>query len=358
MTTNIEIARQRLANQGLSQARFTRPEEVVRWLGAVQAQEYAYAKWGLGLRLKGMKASDVESALTAGKILRTHVMRPTWHFVTAEDIRWMLDLTAPRVHIVNGTMYRKLNLNQGLLTRSADIILRALEGGHQLTRLELGRVLAQAGIEADTMRLGYIVHYAELEGIICSGARRGKQFTYALIAERAPQARSLPREEALAALVSRFFCSHGPATLADFVRWSGLTQAETKMGLEMVNDVIVHKQVDGKDYWRSKDVLPDSITGPKALLLPPYDEMTIGYKDNSAILEDKFMPLAINEVYGGAAFINHRILGYWKRTLAKNRVIVEVNPFRAWTDEERHTYAASALAFGEFLEMPVDVIIH
>jgi hypothetical protein len=284
-------------------------------------------------------------------------MRPTWHFVTAQDIRWMLALTAPRVNAVNGSMYRQLELDDTVFARSSDIFVRALEGGRQLTRLELGDELTKAGIQqASGMRLGYIVHRAELDGIVCSGARRGKQFTYALIAERARHALSLSRDEALATLVLRFFCSHGPATIQDFARWSGLTQADTKEGLELVKDLIIQDPIDGKDYWRSSDLPPASVEPPAALLLPPYDEMTIGYKDNRAILKEEFLTRAVNAVYGGAAFIHNEIVGYWKRTLVKGKVLIETNPFRSWTDDERELFVAAAQPFGEFLEAPVEVI--
>jgi hypothetical protein len=170
------IAIQRLYNQHLEGQKFQTPGEVVAWLGAVQAQEYALAKWALGLRMEQATDDGVEQAFNDGAILRTHVMRPTWHFVTPADIHWILELTAPRVHQFNAYMYRKLELDDALLRRSSVVIASALEGGKHLTRAELGAALAQAGIDtADGMRLGYIVHYAELERIVCSGARRGKR---------------------------------------------------------------------------------------------------------------------------------------------------------------------------------------
>src|SRR5262245_16578124 len=204
------ITQQRLTQQQLSRQTFQSPVEVVRWLGAVQAQEYLLAKWALGLRM--VKANDdrIEQAFADGAILSTHAMRPTWHFVAPEDIRWLLMLTGPRVHGVNGTMYRQLDLDTALLSRCNELIADALRGGRQLTRDELGVMLAEKGIAAEGMHLSYVMMHAELEAVVCSGARRGKQFTYALLDERAPETKSLTHEEALAELVRRYFTSHGP----------------------------------------------------------------------------------------------------------------------------------------------------
>ncbi len=215
--TKPDIAIQRLHHQQIENTNLKAPSEVVAWLGAMQAQDYAAAKWALGLRLQHVTDADVEQAFAEGKILRTHVLRPTWHFVTPEDIRWLLKLTAPRVQVFNAYQYRQLELHDAIFKRGHDIFIKILQGRKQLTRSELATTLEQAGIAAKGSRLAHIVMQAELEGIICSGARRGKQFTYALLEERAPHAKHLERDEALAELVKRYFSIHGPATVQDFV---------------------------------------------------------------------------------------------------------------------------------------------
>ena len=165
------------------------PADVVGWLAAVQAQDYAGAKWALGLRLQGATDDEVERAFADGAVLRTHLMRPTWHFVTPADIRWLLALTAPRVHAANAFMYRKLELDSRRFQESRAALTRALRGDEHLTRDELRGVLQKAGVAADDgMRLAYLMMHAELDGVVCSGARRGKQFTYALMDARAPHA--------------------------------------------------------------------------------------------------------------------------------------------------------------------------
>src|SRR5438046_754748 len=206
---NLDIAHQRLHNQHITRRTLETPQALVEWLGAVQAQDYAAAKWALGLRLQGVMDEDIEQAFTNGAILRTHVMRPTWHFVSPADIRWLLALTAPRVHAANAHYNRKLELDDAVFKCTHTVLANALQGGKQLTRDELASALQQAGIAMEgEQRVTYIIMRAELDGIICSGARRGKQFTYALLAERAPQARSLDRDEALAELTMRYFTSH------------------------------------------------------------------------------------------------------------------------------------------------------
>ncbi len=241
-----------MLNQRLTGCPFEQPEEVVRWLGAVQAQDYLAAKWALGLRLKEPTDASLDAAFNKGILLRTHVMRPTWHFLTPEDIRWMLALTAQRVHAANGTMYRKLELSPAMLTHCTDVLVKAMAGGRAFTREALRGVLEKAGIEVGIgQRLAYILMNAELNGEICSGPRRGKQFTYMLLDERALPARILARDEALAELVRRYFVSHGPATIQDFTWWSGLTVAEARLGLDGVKSQLVEESIGGKAYFFS-----------------------------------------------------------------------------------------------------------
>src|SRR5262245_53103171 len=278
---NTTIAANRLDNQRLRRATSRRPEEIVAWLGAVQAQEYPAARWGLGQRM-GPGATDeaIRRAVDAGRILRTHVMRPTWHFVARDDIRWMLELTGPRVRRVMSHYFRRLELD-ALLTRAAAIFERALGDGPHLTRADLGVRLARRGVDAKGMRLGMLTMHAELEGLICSGAYNGKQLTYALVAERAPRAKTLTRDEALARLTKRFFASHGPATERDFAWWSGLTVADAKRGLEM--NRARREAIDGLTYWTIGRAPYSRRTNGVVHLLPVYDEYLIAYRDRDAV---------------------------------------------------------------------------
>ncbi len=281
---SLDITRLRLRNQRLSGARFSQPEQVVAWLGAVQAQEYADSKWALALRMRRTSEAAIERALSSGAILRTHVLRPTWHFVAAADIRWMLALTGPRVSARMSPYNRTLELDADEFRRSRKVIVRSLRGGRQLTRQELKAALQKAGIRTDgVQRLAHIVMQAELDAVICSGARRDNQFTYALLDERVPASPTMSRDDALAELTRRYFRSHGPAQVSDFVWWSGLTTGDARSGLEMVERDLNREVIDGKTYWLSRAAAGEE--EPSAYLLGLYDEYLIAYKDRSAALD-------------------------------------------------------------------------
>jgi hypothetical protein len=349
-----DIPARRLHNQQLEHTQLRSPEEVVAWLGAVQAQEYAHAKWALALRLHGVKDSDVEQIFNDGAILRTHVMRPTWHFVLPSDIRWMLSLTAPRVNALLAGQYRQYELNEDVLGRSMTAIGEALLGAKFLTRSELGSALAAAGIQASGQRLGFIIHRAEIEAVICSGPRRGKQFTYALLSERAQNARTLPRDEALALLVRRYFTSHGPAQVHDFVWWSGLTVADTRAGLEMNKAQLVAETIGGKTYWQAASAPTAVDAAPGAIFLPPYDEYT-SYGDRSTIVDPTHaFPRPTPDFFGTIA-VRGMIVGTWRRTILKGSALIETRPFRPFTTAERDALAEAAQHYGEFLGMAVEL---
>ncbi len=357
--TNLDIAHQRLHNQLITRRTFEKPGDVVEWLGAVQAQDYAAAKWAVGLRLQGTTDDDIEQAFTRGAILRTHLMRPTWHFVSPSDIRWILALTAPRVNAVNAYYYRKLALDDAVFMHSNAVLAKALQGGKQLTRPELASVLQQAGIATDDLqRFTHIMMRAELDGIVCSGARRGKQFTYALLDERAPQARTLDRDEALAEFARRYFTSHGPATLQDFVWWSGLTVADARAGLEMVTSQLMHEVVDGQTYWFSMSTPPAKDLSQAAYLLPNYDEYIVGYTDRSAVFDashtNKLDPRG-NVLFNHTIVMDGQVVGTWKRTIKKDAVIITPSLLTPLNDAETRAFAAAANRYGAFLDMSVNL---
>lgn len=326
-----DIITHRLVNQQIAGTNFSKPEEMVGWLGAVQAQEYAMSKWAIGLRMAGLKDADVEKAFNEGKILRTHVLRPTWHFVTREDIRWVLHLSAPRVHAVNAYYYRQAELDKKVFKKCNDVLVRALEGGKFLTRTDLQAVLAKSKIVAEGMRLGALMMQAELDGIICSGPRQGKQFTYALIAERAPGTKILPREEALARLTFQYFRSRGPAMVQDYAWWSGLTVKEIMEGVHSLGKEIVQIKINGQEYFMAADrqELPviNKRTSQATFLMPDYDEYGISYKNRSAILPTKSTaakPAAKpNFVYNRMIVADGRIIGAWKPIQDKKSLNVD-----------------------------------
>jgi Winged helix DNA-binding domain len=360
--TNFEIAQQRLHNQLITRQTCEKASDVVSWLCAVQAQDYAAAKWALGLRMQNSTDTFIEQAFNEGTILRTHILRPTWHFVLPADIRWMLALTAPRVISATAYYYRTLGLDDTVFSHSNAVLAKALQGGKQLTRTELVSELKHSSISTDNLqRVGQIIMRAELDGIICSGARRGKQFTYALLDERAPQARTLDREESLAELAMRYFTSHGPASLQDFVWWSGLIVADAKAGLEMVASQLMQEVIDSQAYWRSDSMPPAKDLSLNVYLLPNFDEYIVGYTDRSAIFDASHtqnLDSRGNVLFQHTIVLHGRIVGTWKRTLKKDEIIFTPTLFTTLTKDETRALAASAEHYGAYLDMPVNIDIN
>jgi winged helix DNA-binding protein len=353
---NPPIPQRRLARQLLSRTRLRRPDEVVAWLGAVQAQEYEAAKWAIGLRLRRTVAeAEIEQAFSEGRILRTHVMRPTWHFVTAADIAWLLALTAPRVHRVLSSYTRRQELSAATLVRGTAVFERALRDRHYLTRAELRDRLRDAGLTLNGIRLALLTIYAELEGVICSGPRRGRKFTYALVAERAPQALKLPRDEALATLTRRYFSSHGPATIRDFVWWSGLTAADAKRGLEM--NLARREEEGGRTYWSIGPTPRVGAARTPALLLPIYDEYLVAYRDRVAVPHP---PSAIDADAGGPVTFRHAIViagqiaGTWRTKQDLRALSIDLIPTRRITTRERRALGEAVDRYARFTSASVE----
>ena len=323
-----QILRLRLHHQQISAPRSGHPHQVVRHLVAMQAQEYSMAKWAIGLRMaRPVLDADIESAFNSGKILRTHVLRPTWHFVTPADIRWLLALTAPRVHAASAFMYRKLELRAAEFRRSDAVLVRAFRDGEFLTRDALQASLARAGIKASGPRLAYLVMHAELEGLICSGPRAGRQFTYALLDNRAPAAKALSRDAALVELSRRYFASRGPATAHDFACWSGLTLADARDGIESLGPGFVREVIDGREHvFRPAQATSRGVC--LAHLLPDYDEYGMSYRDRSALLSDPAgarNSRGITLAYNRMIIVDGKIAGSWRRSLAGKSVSVETD---------------------------------
>ncbi len=215
------VAERRLRHQNITSPFVGSAADLVARFGAVQAQEYPFATWGLGLRLAGAPAfAGVHEAFQSGAMLRTHVMRPTWHFVTPRDIRWLQHLTAPRVHLTMASYMKKHGIDRALLTRAMRAMERSLAGGRHLTRSELRTALARARLTFSAMQMSFVTMHAELERLICSGPRQGTQFTYALLEERTDGAgvwTPADRDDALGELARRFLTTHAPATIRDLV---------------------------------------------------------------------------------------------------------------------------------------------
>jgi hypothetical protein len=348
------LLRRRLYTQHLAGAPLDRAEDVVTLLGAVQSQDYAGAKWSVGQRVQGATDTMIDDAFNAGRILRTHVLRPTWHFVTPADIRWVIELTAPRVRALQAYQLRKHELDAPLLTRCLNTIAGALEGGRQLTRVAIGDALGRKGIVVATERLAHVMMHAELEGLVCSGALQGKQHTYALLAERAPRAKRLPREEALAELTRRFFVGHGPATLRQMAWWSGLTMADAKRGHAAIDGALECVEVEENLFWFDSSITVPSRESLRAYLIPEYDEVLTGYDE----LDVPDLPRARRNTLEVGRFDRPIIIGdvrvgTWRRTIERTGVAMETALFAPLGPAEARALARASERYAMFLRMPV-----
>jgi hypothetical protein len=353
---NSDIARLRLAGQRISAPSFEKPAEVVAWLGAVQAQDYLGALWAIGLRMRAAVEAEVERAVADRAIIRTWPMRRTLHFVAAADVRWMLRLLAPRaVAGLARRLQQHYDLDEAALARSRDVLARALEGGKQLARHSTYEALEAARITTAGGRGLHILSRLAQDGFLCFGAREGRQQTFALLDEWSPPAgKTLERDEALAELASRYFTSHGPATLQDFAWWSGLKAADARAGLELVKSRFVKEAIDGRDYWLSSSARAVKERTPGVHLLPAYDEYTVAYKDRSAVLD----PAHAGEVNNGYGILSPvivadgQVVGSWQRTLKSNAVAITPSPFKKFNAAEARAFDQAASRYRKFLNVP------
>jgi hypothetical protein len=348
------ILSQRLINQQLVGTKFRQPEDIVVWMGALQAQEYAMAKWAIGLRLGDTKDEIIERAFNEGHFLRTHVLRPTWHFVAPADIRWMLKLTAPRIRRAMAYMDRQLEIDRGVIIKSQKVFTKALQGGHPLRRRDLQTALTRARIAASGPRLAHLLIHAELDQLICSGPRRQRNFTYMLLDERVPPAAALDGDAALAELSRRYFRSRGPASVQDFSWWSGLSVREARRGVDLLGTELAIEVINGRELVRSSKTAPRPRNIRFTCLLPDYDEYGIAYKDRTALFEVADLTRQI--AYNRMIIIDGRIAGSWKRSEEKTDVVVEAVLFRPLTGPRQQALTKAGERFGKFLQRPVRLV--
>jgi hypothetical protein len=350
--TNIDLINFRLYNTGLSLPRFQDVTEAVSSLGAVQAQDFAMAIWALGLRVNNSTSRKVELAYDEGEILRVHIMRPTWHFVTSEDIRWMVELTSPRVKTFMGSINRRIGLDDEVLAATNNALVHALRDHKYLTRLEIKTILKNRGIQTDVQRLAHILAWAEIESLICSGPRRGKQLTYALLDERVPKSKPLGREEALAKLAQKYFTSHGPAQLEDFSWWSGLNLNDAKGAIEYIKPDLEQMMIGSKNYFYTAPELTP-LNPPEALLLSLFDEYIIAYKDRSYINEGDNIQktLSTGTAVNAVVVIKGKVAGTWKKSTGPKNVNIVINPFRRFNHNEQEAVIFEAARFGKFFNL-------
>jgi hypothetical protein len=352
MVADLDIARWRLRTQHLVSPYAVSAREAVGSLLAVQAENPSQAAWAVASRTRNPDQADLAALLDSGAVLRTHVLRPTWHFVRAEDIGWLLDLTAPRVRRVTGQQLRDAHgLDERSIDQALAALMQVLASRGQLTRAQLAQELRERGIGGSGQMLMILLAHAELGGLICSGRVAAGEHTYALMDERVPAPRRLGRNEALAELAVRYFTGHGPATERDLAYWATLTLTDVRAGLLQVRDQLDSLQHDGRTFWHAPGDLPCRPQKPAGHLLQILDEMYRGYQDSRWLLDAAGDVPRTRETAAGMALVDAQLLAAMRRTIARDHVRFDLRPYRALTSSETEALDQAASRYGEYLRL-------
>lgn len=350
----MNIGALRRHNQLLTQTRCNTPQQVVAWMGGMQAQDFPGVKWSIGLRLPQAVESDVERAIDEGKIIRTWPMRGTLHFVAAADVRWILSLTSPKNLSGSARRRQNLELDDKTLARCHEVFTKTLHGSKQKSRDEMYAVLEAAGISTAGQRGYHILWNAALHGLICFASTGDKEQNFALLEEWVAPVKEKTRDEALAELALRYFTSHGPTTIKDFIWWSSLNAGEARAGFEAIKAQLVQETVHKQTYW-----MPPDINLPKeqanAFALPGFDEYLLGYQDRTAVLDAEHAEQVCpggNGMFASTIVINGHVMGTWKRTINKSSIKIVATPFTTLNKTERHVFNEAAARYAAFMGLP------
>ncbi len=352
-----DIASIRLISQQIATTKSKTVKETIEWLGAMQAQDYEMAKWGIGVRIANSTDQLIESSIDKGEIIRTHLLRPTWHFVSADDIYWMLELSAPRIKAMLKSRHKQLEITETVIKKSHNVIVNALSQGSHLTRKELVIELEKSGIVTKENRAAHLLMLAELDKIICSGKTKARKQTYAIFSERVPHKKKITRDEAMAELAKKYFTSHCPATLQDFAWWSGLSIRDAEQALEMIKPTLISEDINSLTYWISGSYSPPKVNEKLMYLLPAYDEFVISYKDRSSIfsVENQKKTISSNGMFWPTIVLNGKVKGLWKRKVKKDTVSIEANLFEPLPQKIKKLIEKKAISFGNFFEKKTEI---
>jgi hypothetical protein len=332
--------------------------EAVGSLLAVQAENPSQAAWAVASRTQNPDQADLATLLDDGAVLRTHVLRPTWHFVRAEDVGWLLDLTGPRIRRVTGQQLRNAHgLDERSIDQAVAAVTEALASRGRLTRAQLADELRERGIPGSGQMLMILLAHAELDGLICSGGSVNGEHTYALMGERVPTPRRLGRTEALAELALRYFTGHGPATERDLAYWATLTLTDVRAGLQQVRDQLDSFQHDGRTFWHARGDAPGGPQEPAGHLLQILDEMYRGYQDSRWVLDAAGGVPRTRETAAGMALVDAQLLAAMRRTIAHDRVQFDLRPYRALTSPQVECLDQAARRYGEYLRLKAQLTL-
>ena len=356
--TSMEISNARLISQKIAAPEFKTVKEIVSFMCAIQAQDYSMAKWAIGARLSNVTQKAVESSIDKGEIIRLHVLRPTWHLISADDVYWMLQLSVPKIKSSVKSRHNELGLTESVISKTTDILQKTLSNGLSLTREELANEFHKVKINTEANRLSHILFRAEMDGIVCSGPIKNNKQTYSLLYERVTHKKELSKDESLGELASRYFISRCPATLEDFIWWSNLSVTDARKAIDIVKSDFFSETIDGVKYW-----FPNSYPGyhtknTSVHLLPAFDEFLISYKDRSSSLSliNNKKTVTDNGIFHPPVVVNGQVAGVWKRTIEKNKVIVETILFQENDKKTRNMIEKRARIFGKFLNKEIELL--
>jgi len=326
---------------------------------AIQAQDLPAARWALGQRVAGADEAAITRAIDDGGLIRTHVLRPTWHLVTPADLRWLLDLTRTRVQRAEGHHFRQLGIDADEAARVRRVLERELAGDRALTKAQVGRALAAAGVVTQGQRLTHLLLQAETDAVICSGPAQGRQQTYMLVDERVPTARPRARSEALAEVARRYVVGHGPAQAADLAWWASLTLREARTALAAASPALLTETIGDRVFWWDGAAARPRRAEPSIRLLPNFDELLVAFRDRTDGL-DPGLPDAFREpsvILGNVIVREGRMIGRWDRSPATGPTVVRARVAVDLTADERAGLEVAVAGLGRFLGRPLEVAV-
>jgi len=354
-----DIAFMRLASQQLVRTKCSTPKEIVSWMVAMQAQDFPMARWAIGNRVPGSTDMDVLMALDEGKVIRTHLLRPTWHFVAAEDVYWLLERTAPQIRAGQKARERQLELTEAVYAKCNSVIENSLKDVDYLTREQLLDAVQRAGIAIDQNRSAHLLMRAEVDQVLCNGPIKSGRPTYALLRRRVPEAKRLTKEEALAKLAQRYLYSRCPATQQDFTWWSGLPAGDVRQAMDLVKSDFLPEKIQEHTYWIPNNLSIHSQRELDTHLLPPFDEFIVSYTWRSAAipaeLETHMKEISDRGVFRPIIVVNGQVAGIWKRTIQKDKVIIELQPFKPLHHSLQKLVITAARQYGSFLDKAINI---
>jgi hypothetical protein len=351
------ISNLRLINQQVSSSKIRLARELVSWMGAIQAQDFNMAKWAVGIRIPNSTEDIIEQAIDNGEILRTHVLRPTWHFIAPENLGWMLQLTSERIKAAMRPSDKRLGITESIYDKSNSVIEGVLNSDDYLTRDELTRQLNLYGIDTLEFRISHLLMRAELDGIICSGKFKNGNPTYTLVSKHVKPTEILNREGALSKLATLYFSSHGPATLFDFAWWSGLSVGEAREAIEIIKPNLISEIAEGNTYLYLPSIFQE-ITEDSFFLLPAFDEFIISYRDRTPSLPVTHFSRAVssNGIFRPIIVSNGQTIGIWNRIKKNNRIEVKATYFQAPSPKIKDNFEKAVLRLSDFWSKPVILI--